>query len=249
MTAPDYISPIVGYRVWQWDAGLKSLNGIQWRPQQALTSVCRAQGRHELPEARCTCGIYASKSLSHLRRLGYTERRICGDVSLWGMVVEHEEGWRAQFAYPKTLVVPLSIVPLSMGRLETWLTSLSAYGCDMFIEGESETVPLWRRDSGVAANGIELLMRRGNVWYARRAEERRIKRGDRVAVIGRGIAVVERADNCLVQAVLGNRGMLTMERERIVWCERYTRWEVAGGASIGLMACRMYALATCGGGK
>jgi hypothetical protein len=25
---PDYISPVVGYRVWQWNAaGLKSLNG------------------------------------------------------------------------------------------------------------------------------------------------------------------------------------------------------------------------------
>ena len=36
MTVPDYISPIVGYRVWQWDAtGLRSLNGENWVAQSA----------------------------------------------------------------------------------------------------------------------------------------------------------------------------------------------------------------------
>jgi len=234
MTAPDYISPIVGYRVWRWDAGLKSLNGIQWQPHQALTSVCRAQGSHEIPEARCTCGIYASKSLSHLRRLGYMENRVHGEVNLWGTVVEHQDGWRAQFAYPRNLVVPLAIVPLGMNRLDLWLTSLSAYGCDIFIDGEAGTVPLWRKDSGAAAAGIDLLTQRCSVWYARRAEERGIKRGDRVAVIGSGIAVVEDADSDHVQAILGCRKVLKIERQGIVWCERYTRWETAAGASITL---------------
>ena len=43
MTVPDYISPVVGYRVWQWDAaGLKSLNGELWVPRQPLSAVCRA---------------------------------------------------------------------------------------------------------------------------------------------------------------------------------------------------------------
>ncbi len=38
MTAPDYISLVVGYRVWQWDAtGLASLNGFKWRPGEAST--------------------------------------------------------------------------------------------------------------------------------------------------------------------------------------------------------------------
>jgi len=234
MTAPDFISPITGYRVWQWDGGLKSLNGIQWQPRRALASVCRAQRSHEGPHIECTCGVYASKSLEHLRRQNYTDRRIHGEVSLWGTVVEHEQGWRAQFAYPRNLVVPLAIVPLSMSRLELWLQSLASYGCEIFIQGDSGTVPLWRGNSGVEADGIELLIGRCKAWYARRAEERRIKPGDRVSVIGHGVAIVEYAHSHLVRAVLGNKKVLRIERERIVWREQYSRWETAAGATAGL---------------
>jgi hypothetical protein len=42
MIIPDYISPIVGHRTWQWDdLGLKSLNGERWVPGQALEAVCK----------------------------------------------------------------------------------------------------------------------------------------------------------------------------------------------------------------
>lgn len=196
-----------------------------------MTSQCRTQG-HETPQANCTCGIHASKSVDHLRKLGYAENRICGEVFLWGTVVEHAEGWRAQFAYPKSFVVPISLVPLSMGRVESWLASLSAYGCDIFIDGQTGTVPLWHTSSGVHAGGLDMLVSRSNGWYVRRAEQRQIKRGDRVAVIGYGIAVVEHADRSHVQAVLGNRNELRIGHERIVWCEQYSRWETAVGAMV-----------------
>lgn len=235
MSAPDYVLPIVGHRVWQWGAtGVKSLNGIGWPPGQPLAFECREQRCHETPQANCTCGIYASKTLDHLRSLGYLENRIHGEVSLWGSVVEHEEGWRAQFAYPRNFTVPLSMVPLGMSRLGLWVTSLSAYGCDIFIFGDSGTVSLWRADSGVEADGFDMLTQRCNAWYARRAEERRLKRGDRVAVIGRGIAIVEHADNNHVQAVLGDRTVLRIERNEVFWCEQYARWETAVGAGISL---------------
>lgn len=199
MTAPDYISPMVGYRAWQWDtAGLKSLNGIRWHPGRAFSAECKSRGRHEAPRSECTCGVYASKSFDHLSRIGYAQQPIHGEVCLWGTVVEHEEGWRAQFAYPKKFLVPLSTVPFGMSRVESWLTSLAAYGCDISILGETGTVPLWGAGSGVGADGIDVLVRRCSTWYARRAEQRRIKQGDRVAVLGDGIAVVEHADNKLV---------------------------------------------------
>lgn len=231
--------PVVGYRVWKWDGALKSLNGIEWIARKVFTAECRAQGRCLAPESNCTCGIYAGKSVGHLRRLGYTENRICGEVSLWGIVVEHEEGWRAQFAYPRHFVVPLSMVPLRMNTLELWLAALSAYGCGISIDGETGTVALWRSGSGPDARGLDVLVNRCNGWYARRAERRRLKPGDRVAVHGHGIAIVEHADSDHVKAVLGNRSVLRVERERIVWCEQYTRWETAAGARIGLTACRM----------
>jgi len=239
MTVPDYISPVVGCRVWQWDVkGLKSLNGVLWQPGRAFTAECRTPGCHEAPQSGCTCGVYASKNFDHLSRLGYIENRIHGEVSLWGTVIEHEEGWRAQFSYPRNFVAPLSMVPLGMNRLELWLAALTAYGCDISVIGDTGAVPLWRTDSGVEAKGIELLMRRGNRWYARRAEQRRIKPGDRVAVLGHGIAIVEHADQDLVQAILGSRDKARIKRKEVVWCEQYMRWETALGASILLTACR-----------
>jgi len=39
MSSPDYISPIVGYRVWTWGTmGLKSLCGVRWHPNQSLAA-------------------------------------------------------------------------------------------------------------------------------------------------------------------------------------------------------------------
>lgn len=40
-SVPDYVLPIIGYRVWQWDvAGLRSLNGEPWRPGKPLEARC-----------------------------------------------------------------------------------------------------------------------------------------------------------------------------------------------------------------
>jgi hypothetical protein len=233
---PDYIMPVVGYRVWSWDAiGLKSLNGELWMPGQSLSAACRKlAGRaehgyvtHEAPHEDCTCGVYSAKSLDHLRTFGYMQYGIYGEVWLWGTVVEHQLGWRAQFAYPKKLVLPIDTVPLSMGAAESRLTTLSAYSCDIFVHGKTENVPLWLTESGYDAVGLDLLIQRSKVWYSRRAEERRIKPGDRVAVLGHGIAVVEQADHNQVHAALWNRDMVRIERGDICWDEQNMRWEAA----------------------
>jgi hypothetical protein len=109
---------------------------------------------------------------------------------------------------------------------------MAAYRCDISVLGDAAKVLLWRTGSGVDANGLDLLVHRCCAWYARRAEQRRIKRGDRVAVLGHGIAVVEHADNNQVQAVLGGRSVLRIEREEVVWDERNMRWETAVGAGV-----------------
>jgi hypothetical protein len=232
---PDYIMPVVGYRVWSWDAiGLKSLNGELWMPGQPLSAACRTlAGRaedglavHDAPQMNCTCGVYAAKSLDCLRALGYMRYgSIYGELYLWGTVVEHQLGWRAQFAYPKKLVLPLDMVPLSMGAAESRLTTLSAYSCDIFVHGKTENVPLWLTESGYDAIGLDLLVQRCNAWYVRRGEERRIKPGDRLAVLGQGIAVVEHADRNHVHALLWNRASVRIGRKQIVWDEQNMRWE------------------------
>jgi predicted phosphohydrolase len=87
------------------------------------------------------------------------------------------------------------------------------------------------RNSGIDAAGIDSLIQRSNAWYACQAEQRRLEPGDRVVVIGLGIAVVECADSNHVRAILSKRKVLNIEREGIVWCERYTQWETAEGVN------------------
>ena len=182
---------------------------------------------HEAPQLRCTCGVYAARSIQHLRTFGYMRFGIYGEVWLWGTVVEHEQGWRAQYAYPKNFTLPLDMLPLSMGAAELRLTTLAAYGCDIFVGGKQNDVPLWFSQTGYDAVGLDLLIQRCESWYARRKEERRIKRGDRIAVLGSGIAVVEHADHNQVHALLWNRASVRIGRKQIVWDEQNMRWEAA----------------------
>jgi hypothetical protein len=104
---------------------------------------------------------------------------------------------------------------------------LAAYGCDIFVGGKQNDVPLWFSQTGYQAEGVDLLAQRSKDWYARRREERRIKPGDRLAVLGHGIAVVEHADRNQVHALLWNRASVRIGRKQIVWDEQNVRWEAA----------------------
>lgn len=242
MDIPDYISPIVGYRVWRWSAtGLKSLNGEPWFPGRPLVAGCRAAARgtmvgrakavhdaRELPHSDCTCGVYAAKSLAHLRRFGYEECGIHGEVYLWGTVVEHKLGWRAQFAYPKSLCLPPDTVPFALAEIEARLKTLIAFGADIFMLGDHESIRLWKRGSGFDATGLDYLIKTRTEYYVRRQRERSLKEGDRVAVLGRGIAVVEQTDDKEALVVLGTRDVLRIARKDIVWNQQNMRWECEG---------------------
>ena len=230
MKIPDLISPIVGHRVWRWDGtGLRSLNGKPWSQCQPLAAKCGAGNAHdadEPPHLECTCGVYAAKNIEHLRQLGYEGRGIRGEVYLWGTVVEHELGWRAQFAYPKTLFLPPHLIPSDTKEMETRLGALAAYGTDIFIVGGGQSIPLCRKGSGFDAAGLGYLIGKRTEYYARRQRDRTLMKGDRVAMLGRGkIAVVEHADETKVEALLGNKTILRMRRKDIAWNRQNLRWE------------------------
>ena len=240
MSIPDYISPIVGYRVWKWEnTGLKSLCGERWHPGQSLAARCRAStvvgpiaGRaeavhdaHEPPQTNCTCGVYAAKTFHHLCSVGYAKCGIHGEVYLWGTVVEHELGWRAQFAYPKSLILPPDLIPSDTKEMEARLGALAAYDTDIFIVGCGQNIPLCRKGSGFDAGGLDYLIGKRTQYYDRRQRDRTLMRGDRVAVLGRGIAVVEHADETEVHALLRSRIMLRMRRKDIAWSRQNIRWE------------------------
>ena len=88
------------------------------------TRLRRSRGRsahfsHGTPEFGCTCGIYASKNLDHLRSTRYWQYgSVHGEIWLWGSVVEHQHGYRAQFAYPKKLFLKSEDLPISLAEIE-----------------------------------------------------------------------------------------------------------------------------------
>ena len=126
MRAPDYVEPIVGWRVWHvaergGELQLRSpLYRSAWPHRRHLDASCspRAEaalgllrsGRfgHLPPDVDCGCGIYAGATPA--RAVAYMSKffkphhdvvhRVVGTVSLWGTVVVCEQGWRASHAYP-----------------------------------------------------------------------------------------------------------------------------------------------------
>ena len=57
-------------------------------------------------------------------------------------------------------------------------------------------------------------------------------RGDRVAVLGRGIAVVEQVDDKWIQAVVLNKCVLRIARKHISWNDQNMRWETSPHACV-----------------
>jgi len=243
MSIPDLISPIVGYRVWTWGAiGLRSLCGQPWRPGQALAARCRAStvlgrgkakdGVHDAPHEDCSCGIYAVKTLHHFRSAGYEQFGIYGEVYLWGTVVEHELGYRAQLAYPKNFVLPPDALPFTLAEILSRLQALTLYGIDIFVLGNGETISLWGKSSGFDPAGLDYLIEIGKEYYVRRQRDRIPKRGDRVAVLGRGIAVVEHINSKWIQAVVLKKCTLRIARKYIRWDDQNMRWETSPDACV-----------------
>lgn len=121
---PDYMSPLVGWRVWSgYDPhtlGLKALsNSFYWLPGKPLTAKCDCCGSPCKPSMGNSQGFYAFESLAVLIRqqthvaygrhfLGQNTTHhlpIVGQCYMWGTVVECEFGYRAEHAYPKALLV------------------------------------------------------------------------------------------------------------------------------------------------
>ena len=76
------------------------LNPAYWLPGQPAKAQChrwRGDDSHDPPHWNCTCGFYAAKEPTG--SIG----DIIGTVAMWGRYVEHEGGWRAEYAYPKSV--------------------------------------------------------------------------------------------------------------------------------------------------
>lgn len=118
------VEPIEGWRAWRLrrtDEGALRVAPTtprpDWEPGVAIHATCSgAHTReymiynpelakfHRSPEPGCTCGVHATKDPRRLRRSrpGKTAG-VIGTVAMWGRVIEHTKGWRAEFAYPARL--------------------------------------------------------------------------------------------------------------------------------------------------
>lgn len=108
---------IVGWRIWRLgshrrgdgtaDVFLRScVRPGYWEPGRRFAASCAT---HEVPELDCECGVYAVRSREAALEWARWAREalpnpiVLGRVSLWGRVLRHTEGYRAQYAYPYEL--------------------------------------------------------------------------------------------------------------------------------------------------
>jgi preprotein translocase subunit YajC len=138
---------------------------------------------------------------------------------------KHTLGWRAQFAYPKNLVLPLHLLPFTLAELNARLHSLTAFGTDILVLRNGETIRLWKHDTGYDANGLDYIISLRHDHYVRQQHERMLKNGDRVALLGQGIAVVQQTDHQVALVVLGNGVSVRIARKNIVLNKQNMRWE------------------------
>lgn len=109
LEVPLYPEEFVGWRGWAVEKGvLKSINDREiWTPQMEFEAECsRGRTHSQIPSPKCTCGLYATKTLEKLRRNGYHNHGAFGMVSIWGNIIDGGAGYRSQFAYPRVIYVP-----------------------------------------------------------------------------------------------------------------------------------------------
>lgn len=110
---PDEVGVVLGWRAFAIAGDpphLQSINRTHiWPPRERMEARCYKA--HVPPDPKCTCGLYAARTLDHLSSMQYHSYHeddfvVVGEVKLWGTVVEGTQGWRAQFGYPRRLLVP-----------------------------------------------------------------------------------------------------------------------------------------------
>lgn len=121
--------PIIGWRVWKirTDGILLSVTQqCEWPVGTPLIGDPKQGG---------TEGVYATKTRDDLAKHPYGRDCIYGTVALWGKVIEHEKGYRAQYAYPLVLDLsspsPMPGFPRSPRRSKLAESIRENYGCEV----------------------------------------------------------------------------------------------------------------------
>jgi hypothetical protein len=246
--APDYVEPLTAYRAWYLKNGrVLSLNSVPWKPGLAMVAKCDkvitsqlGPGRlewseehqdwvkqaHVAPSIGCTCGIYAGKNLEHLCEMSYAKMgHLHGEVSLWGRVMDCDQGYRAQYAYPKYFVIqPWTLVGGSYKNAEARLAQLIEFDVDIYfaddIEVSRDMAKTLLRSKGQvglnpeAIDGLFAGVQRVYDWMSKQAKKPPMP-GDRLFVHGHGIAIIEEVDENSVVAKLFNTSLCRVPRRDV----------------------------------
>lgn len=101
----------LAWKALAWDTNHKLLTSPQqqfdWRPRSAMQAYCGlAHDLREMQPEKCTCGIYARTQIDK-ELLDYVEYNngVLAQIAMWGWIVEGPTGFRAQYAYPRVLLV------------------------------------------------------------------------------------------------------------------------------------------------
>ena len=126
---PDVIVvPIEGFRLWYCPPEKPTLHSavhceIEWTPGKRMEALCLTHAACKAFGGGCTAGIYAFRTLDEAAELYYEfldnlvahaaydehvglsphSRVVIGRVYLWGKVLECENGFRGEYAYPSVI--------------------------------------------------------------------------------------------------------------------------------------------------
>ena len=107
--------PIIGWRAWYvYDRYVfRDAHDAPYLGSVAIPTAwprAAALVAHASPLREREAGIHAYRSLAHAWdefSSSWGGDLVLGSVALWGMTVEHELGYRAQYGYPQELLLPL----------------------------------------------------------------------------------------------------------------------------------------------
>jgi hypothetical protein len=131
--------------------------------------MCGIYAYKEKPRLLREIGNSSSGFIPHRQSLERIARLVYGEINLWGKVIEHQDGYRAQFGYPKRLWctpaieplagwigyvygVPCEVMPFSDGQAFRWKpdpkTIITKYACghELTIKVEYENWTAYFRD-------------------------------------------------------------------------------------------------------
>ena len=143
--------PVLTWRTW---ALAGSRDGVEvrlmpivgdthpWPVREPNHAHCTLRRRHDgVPEVGCSCGLYGTDRDEVLRRT--RSPAVLGRVALWGRIVEHALGYRAEYAYPQRLRLVCFVC--------FWRRGSKAATCDIVIRHRGgRLVPLCGPDLELA---------------------------------------------------------------------------------------------------